>query len=692
MNFLYLRGVSQDKIHEQHKRFRMGLPVDRQIIRDDIFRSWERCRAYGLPEDGRPECVLGKTGLEQELARHARLIELAEPVLNTFLPFIQDTDCNLCIASAEGVILKSFMLGRMSFIPGYIDTEYNSGTSAISLCVEEKKDVEVFGAEHYLSSGFPFAGYASPIFGLHGRLMGIIALMSLSNDYRPYAKCMLNSISRTIGAHANLRACAENSRLIMDFMSDAVFRLNEEGILLVYNRQFSSLLQTSRNMVGLPLDEFMEFGEPLVAMLKKRPGYAEKDCQVRLKTRHAKLSCKVTVMKNVDTCELTVFLRPADATPSGVGLAEGPSKAVYTFDDILCCDEAMQSVVERAQLAASSDIAVFIHGESGVGKELFAHAIHNASRRRAKPFVVVNCGGLQRELVLSEFFGYSEGAFTGARRLGKSGKLEIADGGTVFLDEIGEMPTEAQTGLLRFLQSGEVARIGENTLRNVNVRIIAATNRNLEDAIKRRQFRADLYYRLNAFPLLVPSLRERGSNDVGALAETFLERCEKDGVRKRFSDEALAVILTYDWPGNVRELQNAVEFAAHIAKSEVIMPCDFPQGGLGGTSVRPERVVSSASEPSVSGGRVERASILHALEQHAGQMAGAAAALGMPLRTLYYKVRKLGIDPKELRWKSVSAGEGACERDMEQLLSALRTLNDADWSRLMDSVQALRSD
>ncbi|WP_038818719.1 sigma-54 interaction domain-containing protein, partial [Pseudomonas syringae] len=203
-----------------------------------------------------------------------------------------------------------------------------------------------------------------------------------------------------------------------------------------------------------------------------------------------------------------------------------------------------------------------ILGESGTGKELFAQAIHNASDRSSGPFVAVNCGAIPRDLVQSELFGHVEGAFTGSAKGGSAGKFELADGGTIFLDEIGDMSFDAQVSLLRVLQEGEVTRVGAKSSRQVDVRIIAATHRNLSQAVAEGAFREDLYYRLNVLNLTVPPLRMR-REDIALLAQHFLDRCARS-LRKSvlgLSAQALELLVAYSWPGNVRELENSIERA-----------------------------------------------------------------------------------------------------------------------------------
>ena len=321
------------------------------------------------------------------------------------------------------------------------------------------------------------------------------------------------------------------------------------------------------------------------------------------------------------------------------------AKAVYTFDHIVGNAPATQEVVRMARMAAQSDVTTLILGESGTGKELFAQSIHNGGRRANAPFVVVNCGALPRNLVQSELFGYDEGSFTGASRLGKPGKFELADNGTIFLDEIGEMPLEAQVSLLRLLQNGEVTRVGGKHTRLVNVRVLAATNRNLENAIRQNAFREDLYYRLNVFTLNVPPLRER-SSDIALLINHFLAHFVASLGRGplRVTDRAMDVLLGYPWPGNIRELENVMERLANIVRHPLVSEEDLP----------PQMVtVRQPASPQGLLHSKEAETILETLRQTGGNIRAAAALLGVSRGGLYVKLRRLGIDVESCR-----GGEG----------------------------------
>jgi len=299
----------------------------------------------------------------------------------------------------------------------------------------------------------------------------------------------------------------------------------------------------------------------------------------------------------------------------------------------------MAEAVDTARKAAASSATVLLLGESGTGKEIFARAIHNWSDRGKQPFVAINCVGLSKELLESELFGHEKGAFTGADQL-KKGRIELANGGTVFLDEIGDVSQELQAKLLRFLQEREFDRVGGVRPIKVDVRIIAATNRDLESAIKEGRFREDLYHRLNVVPITLAPLRER-AEDIPLLAHHFMDRYAKEA-KKNFTEivaDALKQLCAYDWPGNVRELGNVMERAIVLGRGPRLTLQDLPS-----------RIVASVARPSIDGRSYRdamegyrRELILAALERSHGNRAAAARALGLHEKYMFKLLKSLGI-------------------------------------------------
>jgi transcriptional regulator with GAF, ATPase, and Fis domain len=307
----------------------------------------------------------------------------------------------------------------------------------------------------------------------------------------------------------------------------------------------------------------------------------------------------------------------------------------YGLGNIVGKNHKMQAIYELIEGISQSDSTVLIQGESGTGKELIAQAIHLSSPRKERPFVVANCSAYAQTLLESELFGHEKGAFTGAIKR-KKGRFELADGGSIFLDEIGEIPPTTQLLLLRVLQEKSFERVGGEETLEVDVRLIAATNRNLSQQIMEGRFREDLYYRLNVIPITVPPLRER-RDDIPLLAKHFLElhaTANSKAVRG-FSEEVMQIFLDYDWPGNVRELQNVVEHAVILAKGEVIEAGDLPQN-IKNTFSRAEADITSLKD-------TERNLILQVLQQTKGNKYQAAKTLGITRSTLYGKLRRHGI-------------------------------------------------
>ncbi|SDL31436.1 sigma-54 interaction domain-containing protein [Natronincola ferrireducens] len=329
-------------------------------------------------------------------------------------------------------------------------------------------------------------------------------------------------------------------------------------------------------------------------------------------------------------------------------------EAKYLFEDIIAEDEGMMAAVEKAKQASVTPATVLLRGESGTGKELFAHAIHNLSQRRYNQFVRVNCAAISESLLESELFGYEEGAFTGARKGGKRGLFEEAHGGTIFLDEITEIPISTQAKLLRVLQEREVIRVGNTKPININVRVIAATNVPLEEAVKKGRFREDLYYRLNVIPIEIPPLRRR-KKDLPLLVLHLISKYNQEYGRnvENISKEALEQLTAYDWPGNVRELQNYIgrtfinmKYTEKVIEEEHL-PKFFEQGeDLSFMKEVDKEKLYGEEEQTLKEviEKVEKDYIQKILQKYHGNRTLAAKELKISLRNLYYKLDKYHIE------------------------------------------------
>ncbi len=313
--------------------------------------------------------------------------------------------------------------------------------------------------------------------------------------------------------------------------------------------------------------------------------------------------------------------------------------AIYTFDDLIYGNSEFRACVALAERAAVSDANILLQGESGTGKELIAQGIHNASARKHRPFVAINCAAVPVNLLESELFGYTEGAFTGTKKGGKPGLLHLADGGTLFLDEIGDMGNDLQAKLLRVLQEKRVRRVGELEEKEINIRIICATHQDLELMVEKKNFREDLYYRVNVFQINLPPLRKR-REDIPLLARHFADS-RSAAKKKHFKISAAVekIFLAYDWPGNIRELKNAIEFACNVITGDEILPEHLPRRILAQADIS-RFIVGGTLDQRVK--EFERQNILQLLKIHGDNTDGkkkVAAILGISIASLYRRLQ-----------------------------------------------------
>ena len=462
--------------------------------------------------------------------------------------------------------------------------------------------------------------------------------------------------------NTSMTSLAPHFESILDTLSDGVFISDAEGTTLFVNKMYETLTGLRQGEIrGKNIRTLVQQGifDKVVNPQIVETGKSATHVQQLANGKRLVLTGYPVFDDKGQLCLVVTFARDITVLTQLQEEMTAQKKLIEQFHDRLAFlareqtrelvpvfeSREMKEVMSLVERFASSDATVLILGESGTGKELFAQSIHNASPRASRPFVAVNCGALPRNLVESELFGYEDGAFTGASRTGKPGKFELADGGTIFLDELGEMPMDAQVSLLRLLQNGEVTRIGGKSSRTVSVRVIAATNKNLEEAVRQHTFREDLYYRLNVFTLVLPPLRSRMS-DIELLAEHFLLKFAgslgKDV--RGFTPGALALLRRYQWPGNIRELENVMERLANIVRHPLVSEEDLP----------PQMVtVRQPASPQGLLHSKEAETILETLRQTGGNIRAAAALLGVSRGGLYVKLRRLGIDVESCR-----GGEG----------------------------------
>ncbi|MFT9847132.1 sigma-54-dependent Fis family transcriptional regulator [Aneurinibacillus sp. REN35] len=436
-----------------------------------------------------------------------------------------------------------------------------------------------------------FAEICCPI-RYHGEAIGVIGLIAFTPEQRQHliynqenmltflfrmAELIESKISEVRAIH-QLELTTQNLATLLESVQEGIIAIDADGRITHCNRAAELLIhRDKKQVIGQPLDSVWP-GSPMLDVLRSGQGYKEKEEIYTSPSSHMHFIVDaVPVILNEQLVSVVAsFRRMSDVRRLAYSLTG--SEALSSFSGIKGESQSVQVIKQQAAQVARSHSSVLITGESGTGKGLFAMAIHSHSPRSSGPFITVNCGAIPETLLESELFGYVKGAFTGANREGKPGKFELANGGTLFLDEIGDIPLHLQVKLLHALQYKQIQRVGGERPIPVDIRVIAATNRNLEQMVEEREFRSDLYFRLNVIPLYIPPLRER-KEDIPALMHHFLQKHARLLARNvsGFSLEVQELFLHYPWPGNVRELENAVEYAVNMETGPIIGPESIPQ-------------------------------------------------------------------------------------------------------------------
>jgi sigma-54 dependent transcriptional regulator, acetoin dehydrogenase operon transcriptional activator AcoR len=443
-----------------------------------------------------------------------------------------------------------------------------------------------------------------------------------------------------------LRQVVREQVAIIDHISDGLLVLDRSGILRYLNAPGGRILGIDpAASVGRVFKEILDF-EPFISpIFSTGQGHVDRELQIRIRNfdLHLVDTAVPIVGENGEVVSIVNTFREMAQVKRLSNRLAG-DRARYRFADVLGHSRSIKDAVIQGRKAARSDATVLLYGESGTGKEVFAQSIHNDGRRASGSFVAVNCAALPRDLIESELFGYAPGSFTGADKAGRPGRFELASGGSIFLDEISEMPLDVQAKLLRVLQERQVTRIGGATAIAVDVRVIAAANRDLGELIVQKAFREDLYYRLNVVRIDLPALRER-REDIARLVDESIRRSCASLHRSTLSltSQALGQLEAYDWPGNVRQLQNVIERLVNMTDVDEVD--QLPLGWLG-DELRPRGASPQLAQAGtiMSLEQAERLAIRLALETTGLNVTKAADALGITRPTLYAKMKKYGLE------------------------------------------------
>jgi transcriptional regulator of acetoin/glycerol metabolism len=613
----------------------------------EIQRSWTRAREQYQIDPHLPQPKRRVLTSDELVARREgdTVLRMASCILEDFaarldlsghvLAYLDGDGWMLTIDGDQRVVDR---VARIEFSPGANWSEDSAATNGPGTALAERKPIEVFASEHFVSTWQAWSCAAAPIFEPgEERPIGLVDITGPWEVQRRQAILVARAIARAV--QERLRAASSvrdevmrHAFLALRSTTDAVLGVDARGHVLGANEAAKRRIVTA----GALAPEVKKAIADILRGPSRSPG-----SEVVIPGPDGKPLIASPVQYDGTTVGAilrTVTVRGAHAAPAR-------ASARYEFSRILGRSPPILRAIELAKTAARNSLPVVLCGESGTGKELFAQAIHCASDRRGERFVAVNCGSIPAQLVEAELFGYESGTFTGARRDGNPGRFEDADGGTLFLDEVSELPLQAQTALLRVLQEREVVRLGGSTPRSVDVRVIAATNKPLDEEVRAKRFRRDLFYRLNVFFISVPPLRERGDEDLALLAEVFVKEAELEVQRSglSLSPAALAALQAHAWPGNVREVKNVLLRAAAIAPCTCIRPEDLVLEAGAPLAYAPTGAASARPPPCNVPPESERDALVAVLDACAWNVARAAERLGVSRMTLYRRLHRYGI-------------------------------------------------
>ncbi len=664
-----IKGLNLDKkkILEAKKKFIDTGSIRKGIVRDEILDSWKRCRSYSLDPDS-DKNISGLTDNDKNkiLSKNRALIEAARPFLENLckvisknfyelvgslglVVYLTDKDCVIIYANGDGRLWEHSRTRILT--PGANLQEKTMGTNPVAMAVALDMPYQMIAEEHYIKLPYPASCAAAPIHDEDGEIIGALDV-NISYEIaqkHPYAMAMILSGARVIESQLRLQKEFEKSFIANQYFNAAIESigvgfviLNTNNIVTHVNPLVVKILgMSSDNIINRNIEDIIKNKDILDAIQKRRKlinhevifETGDRVHRSLVSFRHI-FDTYGKVMGNV------IFLRELAEVQKMVQQVVG-FEAQYTFQDILGESEEILKAIEVAKTVAKGSANIIITGESGTGKELFAQSIHNASFNASGPFLGINCATIPNDLIESELFGYEGGTFTGGLRTGRSGKLEMANQGSLFLDEINGMPLSMQVKLLRVLEEKKFLRLGGKSYFKLNSKIIAATNKDLKHEIKLERFRSDLYYRLSTFEIYIPPLRER-KGDIKFLAQKFMEDISvRTGKHvDKISAEAMRYLENYQWPGNVRELKNWVERAMLLARKSSLTLDDFSQDMSRGNKKNNLPLKSEIEQDPLCLDQMEMNTIKAALEECGGNISKACKRLGIGRASLYRKLRK----------------------------------------------------
>ncbi|PFB95882.1 sigma-54-dependent Fis family transcriptional regulator [Bacillus cereus] len=594
--------------------------LDSNRINERISESWHRCKQANVnPHMNKGQKILSSDIFQDQKKKSEIFLDIAIPQIQNMRKTIDELQMMALLIDPDGYVLSlsgnQQTLKRakhINFIEGVKWTEAAVGTNAIGTALQIEEAIMISGTEHYSVASHSWSCAAAPIHNDDGKLIGVLDFSCPIEFSHPYMLGMVTSIAHAIERECSIRVHQNELHLIHRFLD--VIDSDEQVVICNHRDVIVSASKRVRERVcnwsRMKLEDLIHNG--------------------------LKSKLEVPVYSNDRMIGKCIYLKENKQANL---FSNFPFINGITFPGVIGTSSVFQHTLEEIKLVSPTDASVYVCGETGVGKEYVARAIHENSPRKNGPFIAVNCGSLPKELMESELFGYAEGAFTGARRQGYKGKFEQADGGTIFLDEIGEVPPEMQVALLRVLQERTVTPIGSSKEVPVNIRIITATHKDLLRLVEEGKFRQDLYYRLHVYPLYVPSLIER-KEDIPYFIQHFCERKDWNVV---FPKSICNQFSQYTWPGNIRELLNVLERIYILSQGREICEkqISFLLQTMMGNQHQLELQVENKTEHTLNfREKIQRDTMIEALEKTNGNVSLAAKLLDVPRSTFYKRMQK----------------------------------------------------
>ncbi|MDR2012106.1 MAG: sigma-54-dependent Fis family transcriptional regulator [Rhodanobacter sp.] len=637
-------------VHEAWEAFLAGAPLRSDgALRPVVDASWQRSRIAQVDPCGmRGPMPVTDEVLHQLHEDQYELLEASAPVMACARDFLSKTGTIMVLTNRDSTILSFEGDTRtkrraedIRLIPGVNWAERYCGTNAIGTALAVAQPVQIHSSEHFVEGIKRWTCSAAVVrHPLDGEILGVLDVSGLSASYSRQNLALVVTTAARIENRLMMVDTERRYRLLDKAMTHWA-NVNQVGAILFDRRGVPVKMNANARLAIADVggDTYWLDTRRLPALATDAapvdlPAWIQPEWLHPMSAGNERLGTLLVIPASRRVSRLTSL--PRDPMPTTAGAMEA-----LVFDHA-----SMRQVVHRARQLAGVQTPVLLQGETGTGKEAFARGLHGT---RKGAYVALNCGGLARELLVSELFGYVEGAFTGARKGGMPGKIEAANGGTLFLDEIGELPMDMQPLLLRVLEQGEVWRLGENMPRRVDFRLVAATHRDLRADVAAGRFRMDLYYRIAVTSLHVPALRERG-DDVLLLAQHYLAHFRREAGQsaESLSNDVADCLHAYDWPGNVRELRNVMEAAVLISEGSPLtlsmLPPELQQATI------PMAIHSDAAPAAVSAAAPVRLNeaqamfIRRAIDAADGNLTRAARQLGIAKSTLYAKMRTYGLN------------------------------------------------